>query len=163
MHARRAHPTTSALLASPPIPISRRAANAPQANAPQIRDGTSHQGHQGGHLPLDYYELTVEPGATVTLDVQPDRSVMAFTLEGSARIGGLPLGPKTAVKLEKGNQVAITATDDKPSVVLVMSSLPLGEPIAWGGPIVMNTLYQLHEAFRQLDDGTFLQQGITVE
>lgn len=126
-------------------------------------DGTSHQGHQGCHLPLDYYELTVEPGAAVTLDVQPDRSVMAFTLEGSVRIGGLPLGPKTAAKLEKGNQLAITATDDKPSVVLVMSSLPLGEPIAWGGPIVMNTLDQLHEAFRQLDDDTFLQQGITVE
>ncbi|MDD5799299.1 MAG: hypothetical protein PUD09_01415 [Coriobacteriales bacterium] len=67
-------------------------------------DGTSHQGHQGGHLPLDYYELAVDPGATVTLDVQPDRSVMAFTLEGLARIDGLPLGPKTAAKLEKGNQ-----------------------------------------------------------
>lgn len=59
--------------------------------------------------------------------------------------------------------MAITATDDKPSVVLVMSSLPLGEPIAWSGPIVMNTMDQLHEACRQLDNGTFLQQGITVE
>ncbi|MGN0287108.1 MAG: pirin family protein [Atopobiaceae bacterium] len=126
-------------------------------------DGVEHHGHQGEHLPLDYYELTVEPGATVTLDVQPDRSVMAFTLEGSARIGSLPLGPKTAAKLEEGSQVVITATDDGPSVVLVMSSVALHEPVAWGGPIVMNTIDQLHDAFRELDEGTFLRQGITVE
>ena len=113
-------------------------------------NGKVHQGFVGEHLPLDYYELTVDE----------DRSVLAFTLEGPALIGGLPLGEKTAVKLVEGDRVGITATGEKPSVVLLMSSVALREPIAWGGPIVMNSTTGLRQAFRDLDEGTFIKEGV---
>lgn len=123
-------------------------------------NGKSHQGFVGSHLPLDYYELTVEAGHSVEIPVDEDRSVLAFTLEGPALIGGLPLGEKTAVKLVEGDRVGITATDEKPSVVLLMSSVALREPIAWGGPIVMNSTAELRQAFRDLDEGTFIREDV---
>lgn len=123
-------------------------------------NGKSHQGFVGGHLPLDYYELTVEAGHSVEIPVDEDRSVLAFTLGGPALIGGLPLGEKTAVKLVEGDRVGITATDEKPSVVLLMSSVALREPIAWGGPIVMNSTAELRQAFRDLDGGTFIREDV---
>lgn len=123
-------------------------------------NGKSHHGFVGSHLPLDYYELTVEAGHSVEIPVDEDRSVLAFTLEGPALIGGLPLGEKTAVKLVEGDHVGITATGEKPSVVLLMSSVALREPIAWGGPIVMNSTAELRQAFRDLDEGTFIKEGV---
>jgi len=45
--------------------------------------------------------------------------------------------------------------------VLFISSLKLGETIAWGGPIVMNTEEELEAAFEDLKNGTFLQKGIS--
>ncbi len=120
----------------------------------------AHQGFVGEHLPLDYYELTVDAGRSIEVPVGEDRSVLAFTLEGPALIGGLPLGEKTAVKLVEGDRVGITATGEKPSVVLLMSSVALREPIAWGGPIVMNSTAELRQAFRDLDEGTFIKEGV---
>jgi hypothetical protein len=46
------------------------------------------------------------------------------------------------------------------SVVLLTSSVALHEPIAWGGPIVMNSAAELNQAFRDLDDGTFIREGV---
>lgn len=123
-------------------------------------NGKSHQEFVGSHLPLDYYELTVEAGHSIEIPVDEDRSVLAFTLERPALIGGLPLGEKTAVKLVEGDRVGITATDEKPSVVLLMSSVALREPIAWGGPIVMNSTAELRQAFRDLDEGTFIREDV---
>ena len=42
-----------------------------------------------------------------------------------------------------------------------MSSIPLDEPVAWGGPIVMNTREEIQQAFSELRKGTFLHSGIT--
>ena len=41
---------------------------------------------------------------------------------------------------------------------IIVSGKPLNEPIAWGGPIVMNTQLELEKAFRELDDGTFIKK-----
>lgn len=60
----------------------------------------------------------------------------------------------------EGDRVGITATDEKPSVVLLMSSVALREPIAWGGPIVMNSTAELRQAFRDLDEGTFIREDV---
>ena len=56
-------------------------------------------------------------------------------------------GPGAAVRVETGSE---------PVRFLLMTGRPLGEPIAWGGPIVMNTRAELETAFRQLDEGAFL-------
>ena len=50
---------------------------------------------------------------------------------------------------------------DKPVQVLFISSVRLDEPIAWGGPVVMNTREELKQAFTDLENDTFLQDKIT--
>ena len=64
------------------------------------------------------------------------------------------------IKLTSGDHVEIKATD-KNSQVLFVSSTFLKEPVAWGGPIVMNTKEELSKAFEDLKNGTFLQKDIS--
>ena len=49
----------------------------------------------------------------------------------------------------------VRAIGDTPVRFLLVSGRPLGEPVAWGGPIVMNTQEELRAAFQELEDGTF--------
>ncbi len=79
-------------------------------------------------------------------------------LVGAHSRGGLPVGPKTAVRLEGGDRVVIEGKDER-AQVLLMSSKRLDEPVAWGGPIVMSTREELMDAFRELEDGSFLKEG----
>lgn len=118
------------------------------------------KGYMGKYLPLDYYDIHLNPGASTTINTPDERSVMLFTLLGDAYIGDELVKEKTAVKLTAGNQVRIMAKT-KPAQVLFVSSIKLVEPIAWGGPIVMNTKGELNKAFDDLKQGTFLQNRIS--
>jgi redox-sensitive bicupin YhaK (pirin superfamily) len=59
------------------------------------------------------------------------------------------------VLFDSGDDVEVQAGDDGIRFLLI-SGQPLGEPVAWYGPIVMNTQEELRHAFQQLNDGTFL-------
>ena len=117
------------------------------------------KGYISKYLPLDYYDLHINPNQSVIINTESDRSVMLFILLGDAYIGGELVKEKTAVKLTSGDQVEIKATDDK-AQVLFISSKRLDEPVAWGGPIVMNTREELNQAFDDLRRGTFLRDKI---
>jgi redox-sensitive bicupin YhaK (pirin superfamily) len=118
------------------------------------------KGYMSKYLPLDYYDLHLNPRESVILNTESERSVMVFTLLGDAYIGGELVKEKTAVKLTSGNQVELKATDKK-AQVLFISSKRLDEPVAWGGPIVMNTKEELYKAFDDLKKGTFIQDKIS--
>jgi len=75
-------------------------------------------------------------------------------------VGGELVKEKTAAKLSPGNQVIIRAADEDAQVLFISSS-KLEEPVSWGGPIVMNTKEELAKAFEDLDNGTFLKEGIS--
>jgi hypothetical protein len=62
------------------------------------------------------------------------------------------------VLFDWGSEVTVQA-DENGIRFLLVSGQPLEEPVAWYGPIVMNTQEQLREAFRELDRGTFLRTG----
>ena len=117
-------------------------------------------GYLAKYLPLDYYDIHLNPNASINIKMAEDRSVMLFTLLGDAIVAGEPVKEKTAVRLTGGDDVEIQATD-KPTQVLFVSSTPLSEPVAWGGPIVMNTRQELMTAFDDLKKGTFLRNEIT--
>lgn len=119
-------------------------------------------GYMSSYLPLDYYDIHLEPGAELRIDTKKEQSVMLFTLLGEAYIGGELIKEKTAVKLSEGDGVAVKSTD-KSAQVLFISSVPLKEPVAWGGPIVMNTKAELQQAFRDLETGNFLQKEISYD
>ena len=60
---------------------------------------------------------------------------------------------------DRGDEATVQAGEDGVRFLLV-SGKPLEEPVAWYGPIVMNTQEQLREAFNDLDRGTFLKSGL---
>lgn len=122
----------------------------------------NYKGYRSKYLPLDYYDIHLNPKASILIDTEPDRSVMIFTLSGEASIGGELVREKTAAKLTSGDKVEIKSTKEN-AQVLFISSMPLGEPIAWGGPIVMNTKAELQKTYVDLDQGTFLQKKISYD
>ncbi|WP_312636597.1 pirin family protein [Oscillibacter sp.] len=117
------------------------------------------KGYASNYLPLDYYDIHLNAGASVVINTEDTRSVMVFTLLGSATVGGELIQEKTAVKLTAGSHVEIKAGAEN-AQVLFISSVRLDESVSWGGPIVMNTKAELQKAFDDLDRGTFLQKEI---
>ena len=121
-----------------------------------------HVGHKGAHLPLDYYDIRLDEGAALDIPVAADRAVLVFTLIGEADVCGEHLPEKTAARPVDGDMVRIEAAQGS-AQILFMSSKRLDEPVAWGGPIVMNTQAELSRAFDELQSGTFLREGIDYE
>lgn len=119
-------------------------------------------GYKSKYLPLDYYDIHLESNASISIDTEAESSIMIFTLLGEISIGEELVKEKTAVKLSTGNKVQIKC-QSKNAQVLFISSSALKEPIAWGGPIVMNTKTQLQQAFADLDQGTFLQKEMSYD
>ncbi|MDO5015222.1 MAG: pirin family protein [Clostridia bacterium] len=118
-----------------------------------------HQGFKGEHLPLDYYDIHMNEGSSITLDMENDDSVMIFTLLGEVSVGGEKIKEKTAVKLTDGDKLTIK-NEGEFAQVLFMKSKKLNEPIAWAGPIVMNTHEEIEEAYDDLRSGTFIKERI---
>jgi quercetin 2,3-dioxygenase len=125
-----------------------------------------------------YLDVSVAPGKTKTLAVETTRHAFAYVFGGGGKFCNAsgPLAvPTEAVKwldtappveadnrslilFDRGDEVTVKAGDDGIRFLLV-SGKPLEEPVAWYGPIVMNTQEQLQRAFRELQEGTFLRDG----
>ena len=118
-----------------------------------------HQGYKGDHLPLNYYDIHLEPNVEFKIDTKEDDSIMVFTLLGDINIGDEFIEEKTAVKLTDGDSLTIK-NGDKKSQVLYINSKKLNEPISWGGPIVMNTPREMQMAYLELRNGTFIKEKV---
>jgi len=121
-----------------------------------------------------YLDVSVPAGGVRRLPVETTRHAFAYVFEGDGtfRDASEPrpvrteavgeagtardaAGDRTLVPFDRGDEVVVRAGERGVRFLLV-SGKPLGEPVAWAGPIVMNTQEELRRAFRQLDDGTFL-------
>lgn len=118
-----------------------------------------HDGHKGDHLPFDYYDIHLEEGAELAIETGTEDSVMAFTLLGDASISDELVSEKTAVKLSDGDVLTLKGTSGG-SQILVMKSRALKEPIAWAGPIVMNSQEELNAAFDELRRDDFIKDRL---
>ncbi|MGA9010377.1 MAG: pirin-like C-terminal cupin domain-containing protein, partial [Xanthobacteraceae bacterium] len=65
-------------------------------------------------------------------------------------------GNRSLVLFDRGDEVTVQAGDEGVRFLLV-SGKPLEEPVAWHGPIVMNTQAELQQAFSELRNGTFIR------
>jgi redox-sensitive bicupin YhaK (pirin superfamily) len=108
----------------------------------------------------EYLDITLQPGADLEHPTTPDHTVFAYAVNGRGDIG-----PNAGHTLERGQLALFTPGDsvqartrDVPFRFLLVSGKPLGETVAWSGPIVMNTREELAEAFRQYQDGTFIAE-----
>lgn len=116
------------------------------------------RGHQGAHLPLDYYDIHLDGNSKVTLSMGQEDSVMIFALVGDVFINDERIEEKIAASMTQGTSLTIRSGDSA-AQVLYMSSRPLREPIAWAGPIVMNTRAEVQEAFSDLRSDSFIREG----
>jgi redox-sensitive bicupin YhaK (pirin superfamily) len=117
-------------------------------------------GYLNDLMAFDYYDIHLDAASSFSVDTEKSRSVMLFTLVGNIRIDGQVVGEKSAVKLSPGDRVSFESLEGKVQVLFI-SSVALREPIAWGGPIVMNSNAELEEAFQDLDNDTFLKRKIS--
>ena len=96
----------------------------------------------------------LEPGGSATLPAPSSWNAAVTVVDGSAEVGGSPLGPgDTPVFASDGDQVTVTSAEG--GQLLVMFGAPIGEPIAMGGGFVMNTATEIDEAFADLRGGLF--------
>ncbi len=118
-----------------------------------------YKGYQGHYQPLDYYDILLNAGASVTLKVPKNNSAFVFTLLGDAIVAGTPVREKTAVLTTEGDTLTLTA-GKTPVELVFASSKRLDEPAYWRGPIVMSTQEDLSQAFKDLREGTFLRDAV---
>ena len=107
----------------------------------------------------EYLDVTIPAEETFTHSVKPGHTVFAFVLDGSGffdREVGDGVTEGGTVLFHDGDAVEIHSGDNGLRFLLV-SGKPLGEPIAWRGPIVMNTDEELMTAFEEYRRGTFIK------
>jgi quercetin 2,3-dioxygenase len=124
-----------------------------------------------------YLDVTVPPGKRKTLRVELERHAFAYVFEGSGdfRAASKPFGVLTEktngsgetlvreqtgnrslVLFDSGDEITVQAGDQGIRFLLV-SGKPIKEPVAWYGPIVMNSKTELQQAFDELRAGTFIR------
>ncbi|HEX9754431.1 MAG TPA: pirin-like C-terminal cupin domain-containing protein [Gemmatimonadales bacterium] len=118
------------------------------------------------------------PGRRKTLPVETSRHAFAYIFEGSGsfrgasppsavrteEVGGIAgpgptpeeTGNRSLVLFDRGDEVMVQAGESGIRFLLV-SGKPIEEPVAWYGPIVMNTEEQLRQAYAELQAGTFIK------
>lgn len=114
---------------------------------------------QGRFIKPDYLDVEIDAGGVWSLDTDSEATVFLYIIQGSAYLGGddSTLYPeKEAVLFGQGDRLMVKAGGDGIRFLLLQAR-PLREPIAWGGPIVMNTREELDLAFRELDSNTFIK------
>ena len=108
----------------------------------------------------EYLDVTLSALSRFVHHVPASHTAFAYVFEGSARFGGgagsTPATVAGHVALfGDGDEVSAEA-EGQGARFLLVAGKPLGEPIAWRGPIVMNTQEELRTAFEQYHDGTFI-------
>jgi redox-sensitive bicupin YhaK (pirin superfamily) len=124
-----------------------------------------------------YIDVSVPPGKKKTLPVEMQRSAFAYVFAGSGKfcnasgplavptegVGWADTTPpaeaenRSLLLFDRGDEVTLQAGGEGIRFLLA-SGKPLQEPVAWYGPIVMNTQEQLRQAFEELERGTFLKE-----
>ena len=123
-----------------------------------------------------YLDITIPAKTTFTLPTQTGYTAFAYVIDGKASFSDESdpfayqregsnyfdmdhsslLGNRTLILFEDGDYIRVITKNDLVRFLFV-SGKPINEPIAWYGPIVMNTDQELHQAFAELQNGTFIK------
>jgi hypothetical protein len=106
---------------------------------------------------VEYLDILLDKGKAITYDIKKDYTTFCYLVEGKGDFEGSIMEKKQLILFKDATNLAVKAKE-KLRFILV-SGMPINEPIAWGGPIVMNTQEELRIAFDELDQGTFIKTG----
>jgi redox-sensitive bicupin YhaK (pirin superfamily) len=119
-----------------------------------------HSGPGSTHTPMAMVHATIQPGSRVRMPWRADFNALVYVLNGRGRFGpgGHPAGMGQLVVFGPGEALTVIADDRQESRspaldVLVLGGRPIGEPVAWHGPFVMNTRAELIQAFEDFQAG----------
>jgi redox-sensitive bicupin YhaK (pirin superfamily) len=124
-----------------------------------------------------YLDVSVPPGRRKTLQVDTRRNAFAYVFAGAGtfrdaseprgvltdqpgpveRVVREEAGDRSLILFDSGDEVVVQAGDEGIRFLLV-SGRPIEEPVAWYGPIVMNTRDELKQAYRELQEGSFIRK-----
>ena len=110
----------------------------------------------GKYVAPNFLGIELAKGASWELQTPSSHTLFVYVLEGSVDFAGTKVATKQVALFEKGDTVKASAGEDGAKFLLLHAE-PIGEPIAWGGPIVMNTEAELHQAFAELRADTFIK------
>jgi hypothetical protein len=125
-----------------------------------------------------YLDVSVPAGRRKKLKVETERHAFAYIFEGDGRFAAAsrpfgvlaekqvdgeellmrePVGDRSLVLFDSGDEIEVQA-GERGIRFLLVSGKPIEEPVAWHGPIVMNTRVQLEQAVAELRNGTFIRR-----
>ena len=128
-------------------------------------------------LHLQYLDIYIPPNKVKTLSVSTYSNCFAYIFEGSGKFDyasspkGIKVeksfnnedyqiedlsGERTLITFDNGDEVKVLSGNEGVRFLLI-SGAPIQEPIAWHGPIVMNTKQELIDAMEELNNGTFIK------
>jgi len=116
---------------------------------------------QGLVVDVEYFDVKLAAGKTFERATERGCKVFAYVFEGSGYSDDVLIKSQQCAVFDEGDTVRIGANEGLR--FLFVSGKPLKEPVAWGGPIVMNSEEELAKAFEELDEGTFIKTGRTVK
>lgn len=113
---------------------------------------------QGDYVKANIIDVELNANTQWEFCSNPENTLFIYIFYGKAILpkDNKELLARQAVLFELGEKLLIQAGDENLRFAL-FSAKALKEPIAWGGPIVMNTREELHLAFKELDEGTFIK------
>jgi redox-sensitive bicupin YhaK (pirin superfamily) len=111
---------------------------------------------KGHNVEPIYFDIELKEEKTVNLEVPDTHNSFIYLLKGELKIGTNKhetTNDSTLILLERGTKLKISA--NKKSKFLFIAGKPIGEPIARGGPFVMNTKQEILQAIQDYNNGTF--------
>lgn len=113
--------------------------------------------------PIHYVDVSMPSESEFNYEVNDGYTALLYVMRGSILLGEESAASgQLAVYSREGSLIKII-TGSEPARFLLLAGRPIGEPVAWYGPIVMNTEEELEKAFSELSNGTFIKQEPDVD
>ena len=111
---------------------------------------------RGHNVEPIYFDVELDENKNVSFDVPESHNAFIYLLKGDLRVGKQKhkrIGDSTLILLDRGSKLNVMT--NKKSKFLFIAGKPIGEPIARGGPFVMNTKQEILQAIQDYNNGTF--------
>jgi len=107
-------------------------------------------------IDIEYLDVRLEKGMSLSHMAKKGYTSFCYLISGTGEFDDTKLEQSHLILFTEAGSIAVKAIED--IHYIFVTGKQLKEPIAWGGPIVMNTQQELETAFRELDKGTFIKK-----